>query len=150
MDFGYTRMATFPEFAGPSAEMAVQRAGDEDVVVLWRGTTPQVALLMEQKLSAGGGDPRPGCDAPTEDQVRLQVGGSRPGVRLQRLPEFTTNADVAKRFAGGRVVCIWIKRKYLCKGSVAEAGWVALPEAPLEEFRAAAYGKEGRAGWDGT
>jgi hypothetical protein len=129
----------FPGFNDPSSEMQVNAADPEDVVVLWRGTTVETATLIGTNRSAGGLDPDPDCGAPSETQARMQVGGYQ-GVGWEKFPEFTTNWRIAQQFARGAVVCIWIRKKYLIKGSGTEDGWIALREAPLARVRWTRYG----------
>lgn len=121
----------------PSTEQAVAAAGAEDIVILWRGTVPDTARRIARFNTADGYDTSgtPGLEpaAPTEEEALTQVMGmSAPKPRtLPKFPEYTTDPAVARQYAGGAIVCVAIKRKFLTKGSVSEKGWVALHEAPL-------------------
>jgi hypothetical protein len=101
-------------------------------VVLVRGGSREGCLSAVNTLSAGGEPPSPGCGAPTLQQMISQVGGSRPGVPQEKLPEFTSVAANATKWAkrGGWLV-VKINTQYLIAGDAGESGWVCLKNAPL-------------------
>ena len=84
-------------------------------------------------MTAGGGPRNPLCGPPSESQVISQVGGSQPGRRQEKLPEFTAVASNSAQWErrGGWLV-IKIRAKYLARGDVGQRGWVCLHGAPLE------------------
>ncbi|MCA9619089.1 MAG: DUF4765 family protein [Myxococcales bacterium] len=107
-----------------TSEHGVETAGPEEVVHLARGCNAyQLGVARGHASDAH-------TTAPSEEEARAQV-GEMPC--FGKLIEFTTDEDVARRFGtGGYVIGIAIKRKYLTKGSVSEAGWICRDSAPFD------------------
>lgn len=99
-----------------------------DILVLWRGLTPQHLIGIIKNGSAGGIEPAvKGTKAPTEKEAIAQVG------ELATLPEFTINSQIARSFGRGNVVAAFkIHKRYLTKGSCTEGGYVSLRQAPIQ------------------
>ena len=130
----------FPGFEGPYTEHQIQQAARDEMVILWRGTNVQNATAIGTNLTAGGaGSANLSCGSPTEEEARMQVGGYS-GYGYRKQPEYTTNYKIAQQFARGAIICIWIKKMYLTKGSGSEGGWIAYPNAPLEQIYWTKYG----------
>jgi len=103
-------------------------------VWLVRGGSKEGCESAVNTRSAGGEVPNSNCGRPTEAQVISQVGGSQPGVAQQKLPEFTSVAAKAEKWArrgGWLLVCI--STEFLAVGDKGESGWVCLKTAPLVE-----------------
>ncbi len=99
----------------------------ESKVTLLRGCRPDQLLTMLRYGSAGNVPANKDATAPDEKECKLQVG------EAISLPEFTYDEKKANAFGTGSFVCaVKIAYKYLGKGSVAEDGEIAHPDAPLE------------------
>ncbi|MEF9674420.1 hypothetical protein QNM99_29700 [Pseudomonas sp. PCH446] len=65
-----------------------------------------------------------------------QVGGSRPGVPQEKLPEFTSVARNSAKWARrGGWLLIKINTKYLAAGDAIESGWICLKSAPFTKAK---------------
>ncbi len=96
-------------------------------VIVWRGCTGEQLVKMLSQGSAGGVRVNRQTKVPSEEESKDQVG------EKARLPEFTTNTQVAERFGRAAfVVACQIESKYLAKGSVAEQGLICNPDAPIK------------------
>ncbi len=118
----------------PDAEVAAAIAGNPSkIVTLVRGASAQGALAAMNAMSAGGSAQNAACGPPTESQIISQVGGSQPGKPQEKLPEFTSVAGNAEKWAKrGGFLMVQIRAKYLGRGDVGQSGWVCRKEAPLE------------------
>ncbi len=107
-----------------TSEDNVASADADSDVILARGlSTMQMRALAQRQTDEA-------TAAPTEDEAIAQV-GEMPC--FGTMIEFTTNQTVANQFGtGGYVITVRIKRKYLTKGSVSEAGWICRATAPFE------------------
>lgn len=123
------------KFPPPVGEKWLAKVKDgEQIVTLWRGGWVGLVDALKDEMSAGGLTADDDVKAPSDDDVKKQVGGSQPGVKTLKVPEFTTNPTVAWSFSGTKDSCliaIAIKRKYLTKGSVVEGGWCCHGSAPI-------------------
>ena len=117
----------------------VRKAEPDTLVILARGTNRSTALRIDQFRTVGGIHPNEALLeqplAPRDTEARQQAAGA--SIRqATRLPEFTSNEDVAEAFArmAGAIVYISIRKRYLTLGSESESGWVAYPTAPIENI----------------
>ena len=101
-------------------------------VWLVRGGGQESCLTAINAGSAGGEPENEACGKPTLEQVISQVGGSRPGVPQEKLPEFTSVARNSAKWARrGGWLLVKINTKYLAAGDAGESGWICLKSAPL-------------------
>lgn len=99
---------------------------ENEIVILYRGTSYEQANNMEQFWSAGGKQlPNTNAQPPSSEAARRQVGFGRA------LPEFTTQSNSSWSF-GSCLVVVAINTRYLTRGSRAEQGWLADERAPIE------------------
>ena len=127
------------------APRLIPRASQEEFVTLYRGlNSAQQGKMIQQNMSAGGENPKPGCGKPSEQSVVAQVGmddvhpnakASTPFKRSD-VTEYTSSLQVAMdNDRGGGVISILISSKYLSKGdSGSMQGWIAQRCAPIEKF----------------
>ncbi|WP_157015865.1 hypothetical protein [Pseudomonas batumici] len=101
-------------------------------VWLVRGGGQEGCLAAINAGTAGGEPENEACGSPTPEQVRSQVGGSRPGVPQEKLPEFTSVPQNSAKWARrGGWLLVEINTQYLARGDGLESGWICLKSAPL-------------------
>lgn len=116
------------KFMRPTAFEKVDKAGADEIVILWRGSSWLALEGMASGGSLGGEKADENANAPTPEEASKQVGKGGDS----RLPEFTCKTTVAESFSqGGALVLVAVKKKYLANGSGVEEGWVAKKNAPF-------------------
>ncbi|MBI2771725.1 MAG: DUF4765 family protein [Burkholderiales bacterium] len=118
--------------ADSAVALAVSRNIDLTVTLV-RGTAADSAVKALSTRSAGGEPRDPGCGRPSSSQVISQVGGSQPGKKQVKLPEFTAVVGNSDKWAKrGGWLFVRISTLYLVRGDLGERGWVCLRSAPVE------------------
>lgn len=124
----------------PTEEEHILSASGDDSIILWRGTTVNIANSILVNRSAGGSQINIATSAPSTSHVVAYVGGFSTNPIINQLKnevcEYTSNSAVAVSFSRGALVVIKIKKKYLTQGSVAEQGWLVNRSAPIILVRA--------------
>ena len=108
----------------PTSERDVETASGSTEVVLARGCS---TLQLEELKDHFG---LTATTAPTELEARRH---DSDVPAFGELIEFTTDADVATRFAtGGYLVLVQIQKKYLTRSGNSSGGWICRKDAPFK------------------